>query len=488
MMRRDKSITKTVDWVTVLIYVILVLMGCLAVYCASYDFDNHTLLSGLVDWEQRTCKQLVWALVGFFGAVLILHVNARIFDVFAYLIYGAMLLLLLVTIFIAPDIKGSHSWLVFGSFSFQPAEFAKTATALAIAKSMSRYDFRLEGIRSYIPICLLFLLPMGVIILQNETGSALVYLAFFLVLYRKGMPGVLLYLAFLAVVLFVFPIRFGESFLQLDRVGNVGLLLSQCAIIISAFGFLVIMYRELPMLMLCLKVLLGTIVVSILVNLFVTIDYTWFGYAYILFLAVFSVVQSIRKIRKSYLLLALFAVGSVVFCLSGDYLFENVLQPHQQSRINVLLGVEDDPTGAGYNVNQSKIAIGSGGFFGKGFLKGTQTKLDYVPEQTTDFIFCTVGEEFGFLGCAVVIGLFLFLLWRLLMIAERQTEPFNQVYCYCVVAIIFFHLMINVGMVIGIMPVIGIPLPFFSYGGSSLWGFTLLLFILLRLDASRLER
>ncbi len=487
-MSREKSITKTIDKWTVLIYAILVLMGCVAVYCASYDFDNHTLLSGLVDWDQRICKQLVWVLVGCFLAVLILHIKARVIDVLAYLIYGVVLLVLLATIFVAPDIKGSHSWLVLGPFSFQPAEFAKTATALAVAKGMSRYDFRLEGIRSYIPVCLLFLLPAALIILQNETGSALVYLSFFLVLYRKGMPGVLLYLAFIAVVLFVLPIRFGESFLQPDRVGNVGLLLSLVAIILSSFGFLVIMYRDLPMLMLCLKVLFGTVVVSILVNLFVTIDYTWFGYAYLLFLAVYSVVQSIRRIRKSYLLLALFAVSSVVFCLSGDYLFENALQPHQQSRINVLLGVEDDPTGAGYNVNQSKIAIGSGGFFGKGFLKGTQTKLDYVPEQTTDFIFCTVGEEFGFLGCMVVIGLFMYLMYRLLMIAERQTEPFNQVYCYCVVAIFFFHLMINIGMVIGIMPVIGIPLPFFSYGGSSLWGFTVLLFILLRLDASRLER
>ncbi|MBQ9591639.1 MAG: rod shape-determining protein RodA [Paludibacteraceae bacterium] len=487
-MRREQSITKTVDKMTVAIYVILVLMGCLAVYCASYDFDNHTLLSGLVDWNQRACKQLVWAGVGGFLAVMVLLVNARIFDVFAYLFYGAILALLIVTIFIAPDIKGSHSWLVLGPVSFQPAELAKAATALAVAKCMSQYEFRLEGIISYVRVCILFMLPMVLIILQNETGSALVYMSFFLVLYRKGMPGVLLYLAVVAVTLFVLTFKFANVYIQDGETGNLGLLLSQMAIVASMFGFLIVMYKNMEMVGLCAKVLLGTVVVARLVNFFITVDYTWFGYAYILFFAVYAIIMSIRKLKKSFLLLALFAAGSVVFCLSGDYLFDNVLQPHQQSRINVLLGVEDDPTGAGYNVNQSKIAIGSGGFFGKGFLKGTQTKLDYVPEQTTDFIFCTVGEEFGFLGCMTVIGLFLLLMWRLVVIAERQTESFNQVYCYSVVSIIFFHFMINIGMVIGIMPVIGIPLPFFSYGGSSLWGFTLLLFILLRLDASRLER
>lgn len=485
---KKNSIAHSVDWWTIAIYSILVLMGCLAVYCASYDFDNHSLISGLVDWDQRACKQLVWALCGGALAIMVLLVNAHIYDVFAYFFYAAILLLLLVTIFIAPDIKGSHSWLVLGPVSFQPAELAKFATALALAKYMSQYSFKLEGIKTYIAPCAIFMLPMVLIVLQNETGSALVYLSFFLVLYRKGMPGVLLYLAVAAAALFIVTIKFGNTFLQADSVGSLGILLAQIIIIASLFGFVIVLLKDASMALLMAKVLLGTIALAFLVNLFVTADITYFGYAYLAFCIGYSVWLAFRHFHFSYALLPLFTIFSIAFCLSADHVFDNSLQPHQQMRIKVLLGMENDPTGAGYNVNQSKIAIGSGQFIGKGFLKGTQTKLDYVPEQTTDFIFCTVGEEFGFVGSVIVMSLFLILMMRIVRIAERQTEPFNQIYGYCVAAIFFFHFVINIGMVIGIMPVIGIPLPFFSYGGSSLWGFTILLFILLRLDAMRLER
>ena len=374
-----------------------------------------------------------------------------------------MIVLLIVTIFIAPDTKGSRSWLVMGPVSLQPAEFAKFATALALAKYMNSYSFSIKKEKCAFVLGFIILLPMLLIIGQRETGSALVYLAFFLVLYREGMPGVVLFAGLCAVIYFVVGIRFDEVFIA-DTPTPLGEFIVLLLILLFAGGMVWVYRKKWEPTLVWVHWGLCVIVVG-----------------YLLYLA-------LRERQRSYFLIALFAIGSIGFLYSSNYVFDNILESHQQIRIKVVLGLEEDLTGAGYNVNQSKIAIGSGGLTGKGFLNGTQTKLKYVPEQDTDFIFCTVGEEQGFIGSAAVLLAFLILILRLIALSERQTSTFGRVYGYSVVSIFLFHLFINVGMVLGLTPVIGIPLPFFSYGGSSLWGFTILLFIFLRLDAGRGRR
>lgn len=483
-MQRHVSITNIVDWPTIIVYIILVLAGWATIYAASYNFDSPSMF----DFSQRAGKQLLWIACAAVIGILLLLVNSRFYDGFAYVIYVGMVLLLIATIFLAHDIKGSRSWLVIGPISIQPAELAKFATSLALAKLMSEYNFRLEGFRNYARAVLIILLPAMLIILQKETGSALAFVALFLVLYRKGMPGVLLVLGVIAVALFIFVIKYGTVFCQSGEAGCVGMIISLSVILVSSCVFIIVFLKDRASVWNIFKVVASVVAVALLVNLFVVVDYVWFGYALIAYLFGYTFWKAFKSGTKGYMLVGLFALVSVSYCLSADYLFDNVLQAHQQSRIRVLLGTEEDPTGAGYNVNQSKIAIGSGQVIGKGYLKGTQTKLNYVPEQDTDFIFCTVGEEFGFVGSVFILSLYLYLMIRIVNIAERQTEVFNQVYAYCVASIFFFHFMINIGMVLGVMPVIGIPLPFFSYGGSSLWGFTILLFVLLKLDSTRLER
>ena len=480
-MPRKNSILSSIDWPLVLLYFVLIFLGWISVYGASYDYDNTNIFS----FDHRAGKQLVWMGCALFLATIVLLINAELYDVLAYFIYGAVLLLLILTIFIAPDIKGSRSWLVLGPIRFQPAEIAKFATVLALAKYMSQYEFSLQGLRSYIPILLIIFIPILLIICQKETGSALVFFSFFLMLYRKGMPGVLLYLAFCAVFLFIVVIRFGNIYLQEGEVGSEGLFFAQIFIYVSQFGFFLFLMKDWSSVKILLQMGLFVVFVAIITNLFVVVDYNYFGYFLLMCTSVFCFWNAIKNRKWTYILIAFFAIGTIGYSFTADYLFDRILQPHQQSRIKVLLGMEDDLSGAGYNVNQSKIAIGSGGFFGKGFLNGTQTKLDYVPEQDTDFIFCTVGEEWGFLGTVFVLTLYLIFICRIVVIAERQKRVFAQIYAYCVASIFLFHMFINVGMVIGLCPVIGIPLPFFSYGGSSLWGFTILTFVLLRLDAAR---
>ena len=382
---------------TVILYLILVLCGWISIYAASYDFDNASIF----DFAERSGKQLIWIGLSLVLAFMILMVDFRVYETYAYLFYGIIILLLIATIFLAPDIKGSRSWLVLGPISLQPAEFAKFATALALARSFGTYGFSLKNRRDLFRAVFIILLPIVLIIAQKETGSALVFASLIFVLYREGLSGLFLFYGLCAVVYFVVAVKYSS-----------------------------VLWGEIPA---------GEVL-------------------------------------------------SVIFLFSVDYAFNEVLESHQQKRIKVTLGMEEDLRGAGYNVNQSKIAIGSGGFWGKGFLNGTQTKLKYVPEQDTDFIFCTIGEEEGFWGAVGVIVLFVTLIFRLIAIGERQHSAFGRVYAYCVVSILFFHLAVNIGMVIGLCPVIGIPLPFFSYGGSSLWGFTILLFVLLRIDASRAER
>jgi rod shape determining protein RodA len=387
-----------------------------------------------------------------------------------------MILLLLVLLF-GTTINGAKGWFMIGSFGFQPAEFAKFATALALASYMNIHEFKMHNFRSLLFIALIILFPAFLILIQNDTGSALVFFSFILVLYREGLSGIVLFFGSLMIVLFVLALI----------VSN--LVLSVLMLVIALLVFYGINTRNKQYYLIPMIYALG-ILPFVVLNLVLGSKFEWGDIITAGLILGTIVVVGYSYFRKitSFLTISLIFLGSLLFTISVDYVFYNVLGEHQQSRINELLGIHSDPLGAGYNVNQSKIAIGSGGFIGKGFLNGTQTKFNFVPEQSTDFIFCTVGEEWGFIGSLVVIGLFMLLFYRLIWLAERQRSGFSRIYGYAVVVILFFHFMVNIGMTIGIMPVIGIPLPFFSYGGSSLWSFTILLFIFIRLDASRYEK
>ena len=479
--RGKKGIFLSIDWFTILLYVILIVWGWFSVCGACYDYNSPDLFA----WETNSGKQIVWGGTSLVLATVLMLIEKRFYDTAAYVIYGAMMILLAVTIVIAPDTKGSRSWLPIGSsVKLQPAEFAKFAVALALGKLMDKYGFNLKKPLNMMTAIAIIVLPMVLIICQKETGSALVFLAFFLMLYREGMTGSLLFTGFACVVYFVVGMKFSnEPFPNMPvSVGEFTVLMLA---MIFTIGMVWVYCHNLTAVKIMSVTGFGATLLAILFSLYVIpfdICYILLGVcilitAYIIGLALYT------RIYK-YGLIALFAIMSTSFFYITDYLF-NHLDDHQRVRIEVLLGMKDDPRGAGYNVNQAKIAIGSGGMYGKGFLNGTQTKLKYVPEQHTDFIFCTVGEEEGFIGSAGVLLVYLLFIWRLIAVAERQPDTMGRVYGYCVLSIFLFHLFINVGMVLGLTPVIGIPLPFFSYGGSSLWGFTLLLFIFLRMDAER---
>jgi rod shape determining protein RodA len=426
--------------------------------------------------------QIIWIVTSIMLGFVIVMLDDRFYDTFAFIIYGLLLLLLFATIFNPHSIKGSRSWLVLGPLRIQPAEFAKFATALALSKLMSTYGYNINQWKNFAATLAIILLPMLFIVLQRETGSALVYLAFFLMFYREGMPGSILFTGVAMVVYFVVGIRFAEVYMggTPTSVGKFSVLL-----LVQLFSIgMVWVYSNrriaLQMLFYCVVVTLLSLFL-----LLIPVDIVYVQMALTVVLIGYLLWLWLSTRVRSYLFIALFALGSVAFFYGADFIMQNVMEPHQRSRINVLLGLDEDLRGAGYNVHQSEIAIGSGGLQGKGFLNGTQTKLKFVPEQDTDFIFCTVGEEEGFVGSAGVLLLFLILILRLIYLSERQPYHFSRVYGYCVLSIFLFHVFINVGMVLGLTPVIGIPLPFFSYGGSSLWGFTFLLFIFLRLDAAR---
>lgn len=478
--RQGSSLWRSVDWVVIAVYVILVVFGWFSIYGASYDFGATDFLS----WDSRSGKQFVWIACSFGLGFILLMLEEKLYDMFAFLFYGVMILLLIATIFLARDVKGSMSWLELGPVRLQPAEFTKCATALALAKYMSSYNFSMRNSRCVMVIASLILLPILIIIAQKETGSALVYFAFLLMFYREGMPGAILFSGVCAVVYFIVGIRYGEVFLA-DQCTAIGPFAVQLLILLFTIGLIIVYEGRRDI----VRIILLTSVVGALlawvVNLFVPYNMNIVLTILIVLIMLYLLYCWLAERTYKYLLIGVFMLGSTGFLYSGNYVFNTVMQSHQQIRIKVLLGMEDDPTGAGYNVKQSMIAIGSGGITGKGFLNGTQTKLKYVPEQDTDFIFCTVGEEEGFVGSAAVLILFLILILRLIALSERQTSTFGRVYGYSVASIFIFHLFINVGMVLGLTPVIGIPLPFFSYGGSSLWGFTILLFIFLRIDAGR---
>ena len=476
-----KSIFKSVDWICIGLYLLLLIWGWMSVCGACYDFSNPDLLS----WNSNSGKQLIWIATSLVLASALLLIDKSFYCDISKTLYIVMMLLLLITIFIAPDTKGSRSFIPIGSIKLQPAELAKFTVALALAKVMDKYGFNIRLRRDFLQVLIIILLPTILILGERETGSALVYLALFLVLYREGMTGSVLFAAFACVVYFVVGLKFGNT-----NIENMPVSLGEFWVLLLTYlftvGMVVVYCRDWNVVknLICygggvqlaawlfsayvipFNVCIIQLIVCILMICYLGLLVVWTRY-------------------NRYAYIMLFAIVSTCTFYICDYVFEHVMQNHQRTRIEVLLGTKDDPRGAGYNVNQAKIAIGSGGFAGKGFLKGTQTKLKYVPEQDTDFIFCTVGEESGFVGSVGVLLLYVCLIIRIFVLAERQPDTLGRVYGYSVGSIFLFHLFINIGMVLGLTPVIGIPLPFFSYGGSSLWGFTILLFIFMRMDAER---
>ncbi len=462
---------QTIDWPVILVYILLVVFGWINIYAAVYNEEHRSIL----DFSQRYGKQLLWISISLLLIVIIFILDAKIFEYLAYPVYLFAIGLLIGVLLFGTVKNGAKAWFEFGNILVQPGEFAKITVGLGLARIMSVYDFKFSRTSDLVKVLFLIFLPVGLIILQNDTGSALVYFSFIIVLYREGLSPWYLLVGFLFVILFI----------------------------ISLIADLFVVYASLPFVALIffhliyhnLKMTFTGLLVYSLTGIFLLANHYFFQYNrfYVLVLGiVISVVILIYpayvKRLKFYTVIAFTLLSAMAFTFSVEYIFHQVLEKHQRTRINVVLGLESDPQGVEYNVNQSKIAIGSGEFSGKGFLQGTQTKFDFVPEQDTDFIFCTVGEEWGFMGTFSVLFLFGFLLYRIILIAERQRSKFNRVYGYAVASILFFHIAINIGMTIGLTPVIGIPLPFFSYGGSSLWSFTILLFILVKLDSTRLDK
>ena len=479
--KKQKGVLRSLDWWTILIYMALLTFGWVSVCGASYSYGDTDIFS----LDTRSGMQIIWIGTSIILGFVLLMLDDRYYEMFALFIFGFMLILLFATIFNPHSIKGSRSWLVLGPLRLQPAEFAKFATALALAKVMSIYGYSIQKWQHFAAALGIIVVPMLFIVLQHETGSALVYLAFFLMFYREGMPGSILFTGVAMVFYFVVGIRYADVMI-LYTPTSVGKFVVLLLVQIFSGAMVWIYCSDRKDALRILAICIGVSLIALLFSLFVIP----FNVVYVELLMCgllvgYLIWQSLATRIRNYLWIAAFTVGSVVFFNLADYMLNHVMEAHQRVRINVLLGLEEDLKGAGYNVHQSEIAIGSGGLEGKGFLNGTQTKLKFVPEQDTDFIFCTVGEEEGFVGSAGVLLLFLALILRLIHLAERQPYSFGRIYGYCVLSIFLFHLFINVGMVLGLTPVIGIPLPFFSYGGSSLWGFTILLFIFLRIDAGR---
>lgn len=422
-MKDRTTLTKGLDWPLIYLYILLVVIGLMCIYAVEHR-ENESFLFALTHFSRNFSQQLKWVGIAGVLAVIILLIDSKFYTATANLFYVFGLFLLIVVLLVGKDIKGSHSWLSIGSFQFQPAEFTKLCTLLALSKYLSGVDVDFSKLRSRVIASVIILVPTAIILMQNETGLALVYFSFFLVLYREGLPGILLVVGFSLIVVVL-------SALLVDKI--------ILFIIYCAAAALVIFFMR------------RTIA---------------------------------RKRSLLAIILVIWGFCSVLVLVVVPFTFTHVLKPYQVSRINVMLGKEVS-RGADYNVTQSKIAIGSGGLLGKGYLKGTQTRFDFVPEQSTDFIFCTVGEDFGFLGSMVLLLIYILLLVRIIQIAERQRSDFSRVYAYGVASILFFHVAINIGMTVGLAPVIGIPLPLLSYGGSSIITFTMLLFILVRLDADR---
>ena len=417
MATRNNIIGK-IDWPLLMMYLVLVVIGVSAIYAAAYN-ESHP---SIFDMSQHYGKQTLFLGVSLFLGLAIMLIDAKFFNTFAYVIYGLSIFSLLYVLVAGSTIAGSKSWIQFGGFSFQPSEFAKFGTALAVAHYLGHINTDFSKLKTQMIAYAMVLFPMMLVLMQGDTGSSLVFLVFILVFYREGMSGNILLIGLAAVTLFLLTLYFSKW-------------------------------------------------------------YVLIGLAVLFTILMFLIERTKKNIWK---LIAVIAV-SAIFVFSVDFFFYNVLRQHQRNRINIILGIEKDIYGVGYNLHQSKIAIGSGGFSGKGYLQGTMTKYNFVPEQHTDFIFCTIGEEFGFIGSFVLLSLYLAMLIRLILLAERQRSPFSRIYGYAIASIIFFHLMVNIGMTIGLMPVIGIPLPFLSYGGTSLLMFSLMFFVFLKQDANRMN-
>ena len=471
-MKRTENVLLRVDKITILLFLIMVFLGWLNIYAAVYNEEHK----GILDLSQRYGKQFVWILAAIVLAVFVVIIDNRFYFFFGYFLYGGSIVLLILVLAFGKEINGAKSWFEFGSVNLQPSEFAKAGTALAIARYLNSRGQELTKLKNLLQASGIILLPALLTAVQPDMGSVIIYLAFYIVLFREGLSPYIFISGLLSVLLFFITLLFNNLYITL---------------ILTAAAFLLTWFATRKW-KLCLS---GLTIFSIITALLYLLDHFFLkriGNELVLLSAlIFSGIAFswyiYRQKAFAVLVIYLFLLGSIVFVNSVDYAFNHILKLHQKERISILLGLKSDPFGTGYNVNQSIISVGSGGFTGKGFLQGTQTKFKFVPKQSSDFIFCTVGEEWGFIGSAVVIGLYLSLLFRLVFLAERQRSSFSRIYGYGVISIFLMHFFINIGMSIGIVPVIGIPLPFFSYGGSSLWGFTILLFIFLRLDASRTE-
>lgn len=478
----SSSLFRSVDWVMVLLYAILMVCGAISIYAASYDYDHASMF----DLSEFSGKQFLWMGISIVVGMSILIIDRRFFETYAYPIYAIVVLLMIVTIFVAPDIKGSRSWIVLGPMSLQPAEFGKFATALALAKLFSGYNFVLnKSFKNYIKAIFIIVIPIVLILLQKETGSALVYTSLAFVLFREGMSGMVLFAGLCAIAFFVIVVKYAGDVVMGITVGEMAVFIIIMVLMVGMLMFYCKSYRV------GRNIAIGFAscgAIAFILSLFeISINGMIFFLSLICAAVIYMIIAMLHEKMKKILITMAFVMMSVAYVFSVNYVFNDVLEPYQQMRIKVSLGLEEDLRGAGYNVNQSKIAIGSGGVTGKGFLNGTQTKLKYVPEQHTDFIFCTIGEEQGFVGTTFVLIMFLALILRIIHIAERQRTAFGRVYAYCVASYMMFHIGINIGMVVGLCPVIGIPLPLFSYGGSALLAFSIQLFILLKIDSARKE-
>ena len=488
---RNRSLAKTIDWSLVFCWLILILIGWANIYASIHATEP----SSIFDFSSRSGKQFVWMATALVIAVTVLFVfPARLYESAALPIYVFVIMLLVAVIFLGIEVKGSRSWFEFGPVRFQPAEISKISTSLMLAAVMSQSGYRIGRWKDFITTAAIILLPMMIIIGQSETGSALVYVGFIFMLYREGLSGWLIFMVGMAILLFILTLTASPYTAILVLAG----IASLCICLYSGrFRWWLIICVPLVVLFAFVPDILESIAAAgqdpALVEEAVeeaSAGGSWISKIkplYILLGAIglsipFVAYQAFRE-RNTFTHLAIISsLAGIALVFSVNFLFNDVLQDHQRKRIEVLLGMKEDPSGVGYNVNQSMIAIGSGGLTGKGYLNGTQTTYGFVPEQSTDFIFCTIGEEWGFAGCTFIILLYVFLMWRIVKDAERSREAFTRIYGYCVACCIFMHLFINIGMTIGLMPVIGIPLPFISYGGSSLWGFTALLFIFIALD------
>lgn len=470
-MKQQNNIIRKFDWVCVTIYLLLVIFGWMNLYAANFNPEHPVFF----DTGKEYFKQLTWIGMSFGLIWLVSLTDSKFFVEFAYIFYGITILLLLVVLVFGKEVNGAKAWVEIGALRLQPAEFTKVAVGLSLARAMSRFGFSFGRFSHLMKIGGILILPILLIFMQNDTGSALVYFVFVLMFYREGLNPIVLVIGLMAAVVAILALFLDNS----------------TVFIIIGFGLLgyILVHRGIRLVYASLIVAAVIMLTGYGLNRFGGMGIPLFFLVTFTFvvLSAFYIYRRIAKKEKYLSVGVLMLWLALAFAYSSSYFYKNILSPYQLTRIEVTFGLKEDLLGAGYNVNQSMIAIGSGGFAGKGFLQGTQTKFNFVPEQSTDFIFCTVGEEWGFVGTSLVVILFVLLLLRLIYLAERQHSVFSRIYGYCVACLVFFHLAVNIGMTIGLAPVIGIPLPLFSYGGSSLWGFTILLFIFLKLDTNRTE-